>query len=109
MHCSEEVVVDLVCLFGSVAVRPSAPGMHVGGRRALPDRLCVLVIAQETSWRGAAAGACSEAAVPITYSVPLADMLCELHPCAALTRQSVPAGPQSLKGLPNGRALCYLW
>ncbi len=93
MHCPKEVVVGLVCLFGSVAVPPSAPDVHVGGRRALPDRLCVLVIAQETSWRGAAAGACSEAAVPITYSVPLADMLCELPPCAVFTRQSFPAGP----------------
>lgn len=57
------------------------------GRRAIvprtvPDRLCVLVIAQETSCRAAVAGACCDAAVPTTNSVPLAAWSCALPACS---------------------------
>ncbi len=51
-------------------------------RRTGADRLAVLVIAQVMSGRGAAAGACSGAAVATTNSVPLADVLCALPACA---------------------------
>lgn len=49
--------------------------------RTVPDRLCVLVMAQDTSCRAAVAGACSDAAVPTTNSVPLADWSCALPAC----------------------------
>ena len=49
--------------------------------RTVPDRLCVLVMAQDTSCRAPAAGACSDAAVPTTNSVPLADWSCALPAC----------------------------